>query len=88
MCQPEGSKECKVVIVKHGAGDCDMSDIQKLHAHHQAMMKHHGSCCCGPEIQRHFISSTEKIEGLEKYKSDLEKELAGVKEAIDKHRED
>jgi len=36
----------------------------------------------GPGMRRHFISKTEKIEHLEKYKDQLQKELAGLEEYI------
>jgi hypothetical protein len=41
-------------------------------------------CCCGPElVPRHFVSSKEEAERLEKYKEQLEKEIAGVDERMD-----
>ena len=85
MCKPEDARECKVVIVKRGDIDCCDSDL--LHSH-RAVSRHDASCCCGPSIQRHFVSSTEKIESLEKYRTDLEKELEGVTEAIEKSKSD
>ncbi len=40
-------------------------------------------CCCEPtSVARHFISSKEEEERLEKYKEQLEKEIAGVDERI------
>jgi hypothetical protein len=38
-------------------------------------------CGCGPSFRR-FITSKEKLECMEEYKDQLEKELAGVKERI------
>jgi hypothetical protein len=49
--------------------------------HHKGM-KHHG-CCCGPTIHRHFLSKEERIERLKHYKTELEKEIIGIKEAIE-----
>ena len=37
--------------------------------------------CCGTSFRR-FATSEEKLEGLEKYQTELEKELAGLKEHI------
>lgn len=61
------------------------------HGHHPHKMMHrmhgvHGKeQCCGPfGFRRHFISSKEKLEMLEKYKEELENELEGVKEHIAK----
>jgi hypothetical protein len=53
-----------------------------------ARYDHHGCCgcgpvCCGPEgFVRRFISKEEKTEYLERYKEELEKEIAGVNERI------
>ena len=38
-------------------------------------------CGCGPSFRR-FLSSKEEQEGLETYKDELKKELAGVEERI------
>ncbi|MCX6645681.1 MAG: hypothetical protein NTY09_04900 [bacterium] len=88
MCRPEDTKECKVVIVKRGNMDCCESDIHAIHGHSAMMRQPEAQCCCGPTVQRRFVSSTEKIEHLEKYKSELEKELEGVTEAIEKFKAD
>ena len=41
-------------------------------------------CCCGPgNLVRHFVSSGEEAENLQKYKQQLEKEIAGVDERIE-----
>ncbi len=45
------------------------------------------TCCCGPGhvvFVRHFPSSKEEQERLEKYKDELKKELTGVEEQIEK----
>lgn len=40
-------------------------------------------CCCAPDrVARHFVSSREEAERLEKYREQLEKEIAGVDEHI------
>lgn len=59
-----------------------------IHMHH-GMHGHHGKgeCCCEEKpfgFHRHFVSSKEKLEMLEKYKEELENELEGVKEHIAK----
>ncbi len=40
--------------------------------------------CCGPMIHRRFHSKKERLEMLEKYKEQLEGELEGLKEEIEK----
>lgn len=42
-------------------------------------------CCCGP-FSRRFMSNDEKLEMLEDYKDQLEKELTGVKESIQERK--
>ena len=37
-------------------------------------------CCCGP--RRRFLTKKEKLERLETYREQLEKELVGVEERI------
>ncbi len=54
---------------------------------HRGSSGHHGSDCgCGEHsghgIRRRFISKAEKVEHLEKYKDQLQKELAGLEEHI------
>jgi hypothetical protein len=40
-------------------------------------------CCCRPgPLVRHFVSSGEEAENLERYKQQLEKEIAGIEERI------
>jgi hypothetical protein len=46
--------------------------------------EHHGT---GPCVTRRFRSQAEKLEMLKHYKGELEKELAGVEEAIAKHED-
>ena len=48
-----------------------------------------GAFCCPPKFfLRRFVSSREKREHLEEYKSHLEKELDGVKERIQELKEE
>ncbi len=77
---------CKVVIVKHDGDDCDcpVEGIDMKHLMHHL----HQSGCCSPHIQRQFVSTGEKIEHLEEYRDSLEKELAGVKEAIENQKDE
>ena len=54
---------------------------------HRGGQGHHGSDCgceghSGHGIRRRFISKAEKVEHLEKYKDQLQKELAGLEEHI------
>jgi hypothetical protein len=41
-------------------------------------------CCCGGPSFRHFVSAQEQKERLEEYEAQLQKELDGVKEHIQK----
>jgi len=43
-----------------------------------------GECCCGQVVNRRFLSKKERLERLEKYKEELESELAGLKEEIER----
>ncbi len=43
---------------------------------------HHGGCHSG-KMNRHFLTREEKIEMLEKYVEELEKEIKGVKQKIE-----
>ena len=48
-----------------------------------------GSCSCSGHTtgHRHFLTKEERIDGLEKYKEELEKELCGVEQAIQNIKE-
>lgn len=49
---------------------------------HQFHQRHSGcGCCCPP---RSFLTKAEQLERLERYAAALEKELAGLKEHIEK----
>jgi hypothetical protein len=50
--------------------------------------RHDESCCCGPGLQRRYVSTKEKLEQLEAYKTEISKELAGIEEAIKKLRKE
>ena len=50
--------------------------------HHQ--FGHGGKECCGPMFSRRFHSKNERLEMLERYKKELEGELEGLKEEIER----
>jgi hypothetical protein len=52
--------------------------------HHHHPFGFRGGECCGPMVFRHFHSKKEKLEMLEKYKEQLEGELEGLKEEIER----
>lgn len=58
------------------------------HPHHcHPGRHHHGHRSRDLCITRRFRSQAEKLDMLKAYKAELEKELAGVEEAIAKHEE-
>lgn len=48
--------------------------------HHHAHTPIFGGCCCPP---RRFLTKEEQIEKLERYKKELEKELAALGEHLE-----
>ena len=48
--------------------------------------KSHSCCNSGNKLKRHFHSEEEVKTNLKFYKEDLEKELAGVKEHLQKNK--
>lgn len=58
-----------------------MSCESPRHHGHAGFMGHHGCCCCFP---RRYYSAQEEKERLQRYKDQLEKELAGVVEELKK----
>ena len=52
--------------------------------HHQHLFGPGGKECCGPMVFRRFHSKKERLEMLEKYKEQLEGELEGLKEEIER----
>ncbi len=55
----------------------------KSHHSHHSHHRHSGDCC-GEGSWRRFVSKAEKSEILEKYKKELEAELAAVNELLEK----
>ncbi len=53
-------------------------------SHHHHPFGFGGKECCGPMLFRHFHSKQERLEMLEKYKEQLEGELAGLNEEIER----
>jgi hypothetical protein len=51
---------------------------------HKHPFENFANCQCheGETLSRHFVTKTEKINMLEKYKEELTKELSGVEEHI------
>ncbi|HUT97567.1 MAG TPA: hypothetical protein VM054_00655 [bacterium] len=52
--------------------------------HHRHQNAFGGKDCCGPAFFRRFHSKNERLEMLERYKKELEGELEGLKEEIER----
>ena len=71
---------------------CYVLPTSPFGSHHHGMSHHgwrggHCCCCCGPgygRFPRRFLSPEEEKKKLEKYRDELQKELAGVEEMLKK----
>lgn len=46
-----------------------------------------GTCCCDSHMHRQFLTKEEKIEILENYKKELEREIHGLQKRIQEIKE-
>ena len=65
---------------------CSVIPTSPFGSHHHGMSHHGWGCCCrGYErFPRRFLSPAEEKKELERYRDELQKELVGVEEMLQK----